>query len=75
MSKLKEIFELNFNDGRDRIFIEGVTALRKAAQKYNFDVNSVIGNFDSWTPVLNSNNSRTVGQVIAARTARGIWIN
>jgi hypothetical protein len=48
-----------------------VTALRKAAKKYNFDVNSVIGNFDSWTPVLNSNNNRTVGQVIAARTARG----
>tara|TARA_R100000234_G_C4900706_1_gene135484 strand:- start:87 stop:338 length:252 start_codon:yes stop_codon:yes gene_type:complete len=83
MSKLKEIFELRLYDARCMRFsptnrvisIEGVTALRKTAKKYNFDVNSVIGNFDSWTPVLNSNNSRTVGQVIAVRTARGIWIN
>jgi hypothetical protein len=75
MSKLKEIFELRLYDANRIISIEGVTALRKATKKYNFDVNSVIGNFDSWTPVLNSNNSRTVGQVIAARTARGIWIN
>tara|TARA_R110001606_G_C14939034_1_gene599021 strand:- start:283 stop:531 length:249 start_codon:yes stop_codon:yes gene_type:complete len=82
MSKLKEIFELRLYDARCMRFsptnrvvsIEGVAALRKAAKKYNFDVNSVLGNFDSWIPVLNSN-SRTVGQVIATRTARGIWIN
>lgn len=75
MSKLKEIFELNFNDGRDKIFIEGVTALRKVAKKYNFDANLVIGNFHNFIPMWDSTKNILIGHVITARTARGIWVN
>ena len=73
MSKLKEIFELNFNDDRGKIFIEGVTVLRTVAKKYNFDANLVIGNFHNFIPMWD--NDTLIGHVITARTARGIWVN
>tara|TARA_X000001036_G_C20416964_1_gene699493 strand:+ start:224 stop:442 length:219 start_codon:yes stop_codon:yes gene_type:complete len=72
MSKLKEIFELRFNDDKV-ISIEGVVALRKAAKQHNFDANLVIGNFHNFIPMWDNN--ILIGHAIAARTARGIWIN